>query len=350
VLQGYKKLLTAKMKLFFALVVLLAPSILAAPTPTENEHPQRARILKRATITDAATLGYATQNGGTTGGEGGVTTTVSTLAQFSAVADNSKNDDITPTIIIISGVITGDEQVRIGSNKTIIGLPGAGFTGVGLFIWKQSNVIIRNIISKDVLAANGDGLTIQASTNVWVDHCEFASDLNHDKDYYDGLVDITHASEWVTVSNTYFHDHWKADLIGHSDNNAAEDTGHLHVTECDNYWSNIGSRTPSIRYGVGHIYNTYFHSQNTGIDTRDGAQVLVQSNVFENVTEPIAALYSDSTGYANVYDTIYDANSGGNTAPVGTLTPTSMPYSYSLLGSANVKASVLANAGAILTI
>ena len=86
----------------------------------------------------------------------------------------------------------------------------------------------------------------------------------------------------------------KASLVGHSDNNAAEDTGHLHVTECNNvsifgaygsvrtgfasktlyktyyfalhrtlilfpiqYWLNIGSRTPSLRYGVGHVYNSY---------------------------------------------------------------------------------------------
>jgi pectate lyase len=111
--------------------------------------------------------------------------------------------------------------------------------------------------------------------------------LTHDKDYYDGLLDITHASEWVTVSNTYLHDHWKASLIGHSDNNAAEDTGHLHVTQHNNYvclanylllylelfanfkkWANIGSRTPSLRYGVGHVFNSYFLNMNTGIDTR----------------------------------------------------------------------------------
>lgn len=36
----------------------------------------------------------------TTGGKGGATTTVSTLAQFSAVADNSKNNDVTPLIIV----------------------------------------------------------------------------------------------------------------------------------------------------------------------------------------------------------------------------------------------------------
>ena len=61
----------------------------------------------------------------TTGGKGGVTTTVSTLAEFTAVANNAKNDDTTARIIVISGTITGDVQVRIGSNKSIIGLPGA---------------------------------------------------------------------------------------------------------------------------------------------------------------------------------------------------------------------------------
>jgi pectate lyase len=44
------------------------------------------------------------------------------------------------------------------------------FVGVGLFIWKQTNVIVRNIISQNVLAANGDGIGVQASTNVWIDH------------------------------------------------------------------------------------------------------------------------------------------------------------------------------------
>jgi pectate lyase len=125
---------------------------------------------------------------------------------------------------------------------------------------------------------------------------ELSSDLNHGKDYYDGLVDITHASEWITVSNSYLHDHFKASLIGHSDSNGAEDTGHLHVTQHNNYWLNIGSRTPSLRFGTGHVFNSYFLNMNTGIDSRDGAQILAQSNVFSNVTEPIASLYSDDVG------------------------------------------------------
>ena len=61
-------------------------------------------------------------------------------------------------------------------------------------------------ISK-VLAAYGDGITIQLSTNVWVDHSDFSGDENVGKDTYDGLVDLSHAADFVTISNSYFHNH-----------------------------------------------------------------------------------------------------------------------------------------------
>lgn len=38
-----------------------------------------------------------------------------------------------------------------------------GFTGIGLVIRKQKNVIIRNVISRDVLASNGDGIGLNVS-------------------------------------------------------------------------------------------------------------------------------------------------------------------------------------------
>ncbi len=55
-----------------------------------------------------------------------------------------------------------------------------------------------------------------------------------------------------------FHDHWKASLCGHSDSNAAEDTGKLHITYANNHWKNCNSRGPLIRFGTGHIYNSYY--------------------------------------------------------------------------------------------
>lgn len=197
---------------------------------------------------------------------------------------------------------------------------------------------------------------------MWIDHCDVSSDLDHDKDYYDGLIDVspnhnmwnqknsqianvnklTHAADFITVSNTFVHDHWKASLIGHSDSNSAEDTGHLRVSLNNNYWYNLNSRGPSFRFGTGHIYNNYYLDVADGINTRDGAQLLVESNTFVDSKKP---LYSTDSGYAVANGN--DFGDGENTAAAGTLK--SVPYSYSLLGSSKVKAAVVGTAGQTLT-
>ncbi|CAI0647817.1 unnamed protein product [Colletotrichum noveboracense] len=332
------------MKFTSALATLFASVAVATPTPTVDNVADKPHLVKRASISDKATLGYATLNGGTSGGAGGTVTTVSSLAEFTA-AVNEK--DTAAKIVVVKGVIKGTANVRIGSNKSVIGLPGAGFDGIGLHARRQSNIIVRNIKSTNVLASTGDGLKIEQSTNVWVDHCEFSSALVSDKDYYDGLVDASHAADYLTISYTYFHDHWKTSLVGHSENNGDEDKGHLRITYAHNYWANFGSRGPSLRFGTGHIYNSYYLNGNSGINTRQGAQVLIQSNVFKNVSVPITTQDSDIVGYAVAIDN--DLGGAANTAPVGTMNANSPGYSYSLLGSANVVATVPGQAGQKLT-
>lgn len=129
--------------------------------------------------------------------------------------------------------------------------------GFGLSI-HAGNVIVRNLVIKNVEADYGDAIGIQEpeATNIWIDHCDLSSNMDNGKDYYDGLLDITHAADFVTVSNTKFHDHYKASLVGHSDSNGDEDTGHLRVTYANNHWVNINSRGPSFRFGTGHIINS----------------------------------------------------------------------------------------------
>ena len=61
-------------------------------------------------------------------------------------------------------------------------------SGVGLRVYQENNVIIRNLVVSKVLADAGDAIGIQEANNVWVDHLELSSDLDHDKDYYDGLL------------------------------------------------------------------------------------------------------------------------------------------------------------------
>ncbi|KAF2968001.1 hypothetical protein GQX73_g5555 [Xylaria multiplex] len=324
---------------FISIASALLAGVTAVPTPTEDGLLDGRTIEKRAAITDACQVGYCTLNGGTTGGTGGTTTTVSTLAQFTAAAQAEG-----PAVILVSGSLTGAVKVNVTSNKSIIGKAGSSLTGIGLTILGQSNVIIRNLKSSKVLAEYGDVVTVQKSSNVWIDSCDFSADLDHDKDYYDGLVDIVHASEWVTVSNTYFHDHWKGSLVGHSSNNGDEDTGHLHVTFYGNWFHNINSRTPMYRFGTGHLFNSYFSNMgDTVVNTRDNAQMLIESSVWESC--PKKGIFTNDSNVGPGYAVVNDIDLGGsqNLAPVGTLT--SVPYSYKLLGSANTKASVQANAG-----
>lgn len=80
-------------------------------------------------------------------------------------------------------------------------------TGFTLTVKDVKNVIIRNIAVKKVVG--GDAIAVQVASNVWIDHVDLSSDMDHDKDYYDGLLDLTHAADFITVSYTYFHDHWK---------------------------------------------------------------------------------------------------------------------------------------------
>ncbi|MFE2583403.1 polysaccharide lyase family 1 protein [Streptomyces sp. NPDC059378] len=290
---------------------------------------------QQAGAADTSPVGFGA---GTTGGGSSTAVTVTTLAAFkTAVTGDSAK------VVKVNGLISLSGQVDIGSNTTVLGVGSAsGFTGGGLRLKKVTNVVIRNLnISKPVAPA--DGITVQASTKVWVDHNSFSSDRDHDKDYYDGLLDITHGSDYVTVSWNTFKDHYKGSLVGHSDSNASEDTGHLRVTYHHNYFSNVNSRIPSLRFGTGHFYDNYVVGADTAVHSRMGAQMFVQNNVFRSTAVAVTTSRdSDVDGYANL-----SGNDLGGAATeisqVGTFT--SPPYSYTAEPASTVVASVTSGAG-----
>jgi len=323
------------------------PTGTATPTPTA---PPTATPTPTPTPTggggsDTGLIGYAAisgdGHGATTGGAGGPTVTVTSLSALETEAANSG-----PEIIRVNGLLSGSGEVTVTSNKSILGVgANSGLTGIGLKMKGQSNVIIRNMNISKVTASSGDGdaIHIETSDHIWVDHNNLFSDMNNGKDFYDGLVDITHAGDFVTVSWNTIHDHFKVSLVGHSDSNGSEDTGHLHVTYHHNSFINFDSRTPSLRFGTGHVFNNFFQNGSTGVHSRENAQMLVQNNVFRSVGTPIETTNdSPVDGFVNQSGNDFG---GGTNQITQTGTFTNPPYSFTLDPTANVQSIVAAGAG-----
>ncbi|MER5434573.1 pectate lyase [Streptomyces sp. NPDC002588] len=174
--------------------------------------------------------------------------------------------------------------LTVGSNTTIVGLgKGAVLKGASLQVRNADNVILRNLDLRDaydcfpVWQPNTGGLGdwktaydniwLSGATHVWVDHIT-ASDRGHPdsaeptyfaRNYlrHDGLLDITNASDLVTVSWSRFADHDKAMLIGSGDT-ATGDRGRLRVTLHHNQFESVVQRAPRVRFGQVHVYDNRY--------------------------------------------------------------------------------------------
>jgi pectate lyase len=195
---------------------------------------------------------------------------------------------------------------------------------------------------------NGDAIHVDGGTRIWIDHNDLSSDTTHGTDYYDGLLDLTHAADYITVSWNRLHDHIKCSLVGHSDSNASEDTGHLRVTYHHNAFINCAERGPRVRFGNPvHVFNNYYYTGNTpdysyAIATTCNAGVLVEGNYFENISDPTHLSEGSSPGGNLVARNNYLVNSG-TVLTSGTVA--SIPYAYTVDTAGSVKSIVTAGAG-----
>jgi pectate lyase len=210
-------------------------------------------------------------------------------------------------------------RIRVGSNTTIVGLRrNATIRGAWLDIrgtagvaGSRTNIIIRNLTFQDTFDcfpawapndgalgnwnAQYDSISLRDSDHVWIDHNTFEDVTTADAtlpvyfgrifQVHDGLLDITNASDLVTVSWNKFLNHDKNMLIGSSDN-APADVGKLRVTLHHNLFAGIGQRAPRVRYGQVHLYNnlyrihdlpTYGYSWGVGIQSA----IYAENNYFD---------------------------------------------------------------------
>jgi pectate lyase len=184
-------------------------------------------------------------------------------------------------------------RIRIGSNTTIVGLDkhatirGGWFDIRGSSTVNRTNIIIRNLTFEDTYDcfpqwsptdgelgswnALYDAISLRNTDHVWVDHNTFRDRKSADEflpqyfgvlyQVHDGLLDITNASDYVTVSWNRFENHDKVMLIGSSDS-ASADRGKLSVTLHHNLFENLGQRVPRVRFGKVHVYNNYYKIDN----------------------------------------------------------------------------------------
>jgi pectate lyase len=315
-------------------------------------------------------VGWATTAPGTTGGGAATPMQVTTLAELNAALAGTG-----PAVVWLKGSVTGD--VKLGSNKTLVGVCGAELHG-HVEVSGSSNVIIRNLTivgygvgdcsldpSYDATlgcSSGSDAISVWKNAHhIWIDHCDIS-------DGTDGNLDITLGSNYVTVSWTKFHysprtdnsgsdstgasGHRFSNLVGGTDTppSTYDDAGTLNVTWHHDWWAdNVVERQPRVRFGKNHVFNSLFTSTSAKYCVRAGidAHLLVESNVFVGVANPqqFNNASDQTTAFITASNNLYTKTSGTQATGGGGTAFTTPPYAYTADPTADLQAAIQAGAG-----
>ncbi|PGH20111.1 hypothetical protein AJ80_03679 [Polytolypa hystricis UAMH7299] len=282
--------------------------------------------------------GFASLNGGTTGGATGKEVTVTTQADLEKYAGAAE-----PYIIKISSridITPKGTEIDVASDKTIIGAGANGEVyGGGFFLDGSKNVIIRNLkIGNTVVADDPDGKTqdwdaiqMDTASNVWIDHCLLEKGG-------DGLIDSREDTNFLTVSYNILRDHNKVFGIGWTDNIVAQITIH------HNHFQNVNQRNPSTDNVLhAHLYNNYLQKVTSyGHYSRGHTSMRMENVFFEQTKNPVT---KDDTASLNASGNIYQDCTGDIAANSGNVFDPHEFYDYQLDKTEDVPGIVVAQAG-----
>ncbi|KAK4481028.1 hypothetical protein RD792_011897 [Penstemon davidsonii] len=121
------------------------------------------------------------------------------------------------------------------------------------------------------------------SKHIWIDRCSLS-------DYDDGLIDITRASTYVTVSRCYFTNHNKTMLIGGDASNTSDRCMRVTIHHC--FFDGTRQRHPRVRFGRVHLYNNYTRDWGIyAVCASVESQIYSQCNIYEAGQKKVAIKY-----------------------------------------------------------
>jgi len=337
----------------------------------------RSLSIALATFSTAALAGPVGYGAGTTGGGSKAAVNVSTLAAAQAAINSYSGSgglvlNYTGTfnyasITDVCAQWKKPAQILLIKDKSDITIKGANGSSANFgirIVSDAKNIIVQNMTIGLLPGGEGaDSISIEGDSSgtpnrIWVDHntifsklvdCAGAGDAS-----FDGAIDNKKGAYNITYSYNYIHDHQKVALNGHTDGDASNDA--MRVTYHHNRFENVKSRLPLQRRGKTHIYNNYFNNVGTsGINVRMGGTSLIESNYFENVANPVTSRDSSAIGYWDLRNNFVGSGitwtSPGSPGANATNWATTKAfgatgYSYSVTPAAQVKAKVIATAGA----
>ncbi|UCM90490.1 RICIN domain-containing protein [Streptomyces marincola] len=281
--------------------------------------------------------GFASTNGGTTGGAAGSTVTVTTLADLQRYASASQ-----PHVIRVAAAINVNpkgHEIRVASNKTIVGVGTQGqIVGGGFFLDGVSNVIIRNLTIRDTRMADDDpgddaydfdGIQMDGANRVWIDH-------NRIERMNDGLIDSREDTTNLTVSWNILNEGNKSFGIGWTENVTARITIH------HNWIRNTNSRNPSTdNVAMAHFYNNWLQDTRSGNWSRGATRAVIENSYYERVRDPY---YRDATAALTQRGSILVDTSGRRETGGTTFDPRAQ-YAYTLHPAADVPGLLRSGAG-----
>ena len=216
------------------------------------------------------------------------------------------------------------DTLRVGSNKTIIGLGrGAQLIDISVVLDGSSNLILRNLSIENVssgVVPVSDGLSLDPADHVWLDHLTFrdvsSAAINIVSKWdQDNAQSVLTESGYITLSNVHL-DGFVSGSCGQRSERMLTTNRTPALTVTGSWFEGARIRSPSA-FGPGtwmHLFNNFWSNiDGRGLELSCGAAVIAEGNTLQSAHN---GLYNSDTGApswqfcsAGYYGTLY--------APIG---------------------------------